>query len=80
MTKLIWHELSFSRLDFHPSAKGQPEAVGTHRGTVRPEPTNSPIPVIVLANLPYSHQGLQVLVGLVRVDVVQGTAVPGVPV
>lgn len=46
----------------------------------RPEPTKSLVPVIVLANLPYSHQGLQVLVGLVRVDVVQGTAVPGVPV
>lgn len=46
----------------------------------RPEPTKSLVPVIILANLPYSHQGLQVLVGLVRVDVVQGTAVPGVPV
>lgn len=38
------------------------------------------LPVIVLANLPNSHQSLQVLIGLVRVDVVQGTAVPGVPI
>lgn len=38
------------------------------------------LPVIVLANLPHGHQGLQVLVGLIGVDVVQGTAVPGVPI
>ena len=38
------------------------------------------IPVIVLANLSHCHQGLQVLIGLVGVNVVQGTAVPGVPI
>lgn len=37
-------------------------------------------PVVVLADLPHRHQRLQVLVGLVRVDVVQGAAVPGIPV
>lgn len=38
------------------------------------------LPVVILANLSHSHQGLQVLIGLVWVDVVQGTAVPGVSV
>lgn len=32
-------------------------------------------PVIVLADLPHSHQSLQVLIGLVRVDVVQRATV-----
>ncbi len=32
-------------------------------------------PVVVLADLPHGHQSLQVLVGLVRVDVVQRAAV-----
>lgn len=37
-------------------------------------------PVIVLTDLPHCYQSLQVLVGLVRVDVVQWAAVPGVSV
>lgn len=37
-------------------------------------------PVIVLADLPHSNQRLEVLVGLVGVDVVQGAAVSGVSV
>lgn len=37
-------------------------------------------PVVVLADLPHGDQSLQVLVGLVGVDVVQGAAVPGVSV
>jgi len=37
-------------------------------------------PVVVLADLPHSHQGLKVLVGLVRVDVVQRAAVPRISV
>lgn len=37
-------------------------------------------PVVVLADLAHGDQGLQVLVGLVGVDVVQGAAVAGVPV
>lgn len=37
-------------------------------------------PVVVLADLPHGDQSLQVLVGLVGVDVVQRAAVPGVPV
>lgn len=53
---------------------------GTHIEKMRPEPTESLVPVIVLANLPHSHQGFQVLVGLVWVDVMQGTAVPGIPI
>lgn len=69
-----------ARFNFHSSAKDQPGVLRTHREMTRPEPTQSLVPVIVLANLPDSHQGLQVLIGLVRVDVVQGTAVPGVPV
>lgn len=38
------------------------------------------LPVIVLADLPYSHQRFKVLVGLVGVDVVQGAAVSGIPI
>lgn len=37
-------------------------------------------PIVVLADLPHCYQGLQVLVGLVRVDVVQRAAVPGVSI
>lgn len=37
-------------------------------------------PVIVLADLANGHQGFQVLVRLVGVYVVQGAAVPGIPV
>lgn len=37
-------------------------------------------PVIVLADLPYSHQRFQVLIGLVGVDVVKGAAVSGIPI
>lgn len=37
-------------------------------------------PVVVLADFSHGHQSLQVLVGLVRVDVVQGAAVPRVSV
>lgn len=37
-------------------------------------------PVIVLADLADSHQGFQVLVRLVGVDVVEGAAVPGIPI
>lgn len=37
-------------------------------------------PVIVLADLADGHQGFQVLVRLVGVDVVEGAAVPGIPV
>ena len=50
------------------------------QGPKEPTEMGSLIPVIVLANLPHGHQGLQVLIGLVGVDVVQGTAVPGVPI
>lgn len=39
-----------------------------------------PPPVIVLADLAHRHERLEVLVGLVGVDVVQGAAVAGVPV
>lgn len=65
--------------DFHFSARDQRGTIRTHR-KIRREPTGRLIPVIVLADLPHGHQGLQVLVGLVRVDVVQGAAVPGVPI
>lgn len=37
-------------------------------------------PVVILADLADRHQRPQVLVGLVRVDVVEGTAVPGVTI
>lgn len=37
-------------------------------------------PIIVLTDLPHCYQSLQVLVGLVRVDVVQWAAVPGVSI
>lgn len=37
-------------------------------------------PVVVLADFSHGHQSLQVLVGLVRVDVVQGAAVSRVSV
>lgn len=37
-------------------------------------------PVVILADLAHCHQGSQVLVGLVRVDVVEGAAVPRVTV
>lgn len=37
-------------------------------------------PVVVLADLPHGYQGLQVLIGLIGVDVVQGTAVPRVAI
>lgn len=37
-------------------------------------------PVIVLADLSHGHQGLQVLVGLEGVDIVQGAAVAGVTI
>lgn len=37
-------------------------------------------PIIVLTDLPYCYQCLQVLIGLVRVDVVQRAAVPGVSI
>lgn len=37
-------------------------------------------PVVVLADLPHRYQGLQVLVGLIWVDVVQRTAVPRVAI
>lgn len=37
-------------------------------------------PVIVLTDLAYCYQCLQVLIGLVRVDVVQWAAVPGVSI
>lgn len=38
------------------------------------------LPVIVLADLPYSHQCFEVLIWLVGVDVVEGAAVSGIPV
>lgn len=38
------------------------------------------LPVIVLADLPYSHQSFEVLIGLVRVDVVEGAAVSRIPI
>jgi len=38
------------------------------------------LPVIVLADLPYSHQRFEVLIGLVGVDVVEGAAVSGIPI
>lgn len=38
------------------------------------------LPVVVLADLPHSHQRFEVLVGLVGVDVVQGAAISGIPV
>lgn len=37
-------------------------------------------PVVILADLAHCHQCPQVLVGLVRVDVVEGAAVPRVTV
>lgn len=37
-------------------------------------------PVIILADLAHGHQRPQVLVGLVRVDVVEGAAVPWVTI
>lgn len=37
-------------------------------------------PVVVLADLAHRHQGFQVLVGLVRMDVVKGAAVSRVAV
>ena len=50
------------------------------QGPWEPTEMGSLIPVIVLANLPHGQQGLQVLAGLLGVDAVQGTAVPGVPI
>ena len=50
------------------------------QGPCEPTEMGSLIPVIVLANLPHGHQGLQVLAGLAGVDIAQGTAVTGVPV
>lgn len=38
------------------------------------------LPVVVLADLPYSHQRFKVLIGLVGVDVVEGAAVSGIPI
>lgn len=38
------------------------------------------LPVIVLADLSYSHQRFEVLIWLVRVDVVEGAAVPRIPI
>ena len=38
------------------------------------------LPVIVLADLPHSHQRFEVLIGLVGVDVVEGAAVSGIPI
>ena len=37
-------------------------------------------PVVVLTDLSHCYQGLEVLIGLVGVDVVQGATVPGVPI
>ena len=37
-------------------------------------------PVVVLTDLAHCDQGLEVLIGLVGVDVMQGATVPGVPV
>ena len=58
----------------------QPTSVGPHLNDKTTADARSLLPVVILANLSHSHQGLQVLIGLVRVDVVQGTAVPGVSV
>lgn len=44
------------------------------------EKQKSDKPIIVLTDLPHRYQSLQVLVGLVRVDVVQRAAVPGVSI
>lgn len=38
------------------------------------------LPVIVLADLSNSHQSFEVLIGLVGMDVVEGAAVPWIPV
>lgn len=38
------------------------------------------LPVIVLADLPHSHQRFEVLIGLVGVDVVERAAVSGIPI
>ena len=37
-------------------------------------------PVVVLTDLSHCDQGLEVLIGLVGVDVMQGATVPGVPI
>lgn len=52
----------------------------TAGGRFSGRPKEAGKPVVVLADLPHSDQRLQVLVGLVGVDVVQGAAVPGVSV
>lgn len=41
---------------------------------------NCTLPVVILADLPHSHQCFQVLIGLVGVDVVEGAAVPRITV
>lgn len=46
----------------------------------RPREMGGAAPVIVLADLAHSHQCPEVLIGLVRVDVVEGAAVPWVTV
>lgn len=58
----------------------QPTLRGPHLKDKTTADARSLLPVVILANLSHSHQGLQVLIGLVWVDIVQGTAVPGVSV
>lgn len=48
------------------------------RAKVLGNPTH--LPVIVLANLSHGYKGLQVFVGLVRVNVVEGAAVPWISI
>lgn len=62
-----------------PSPFSDPEAL-THDFCRAQEAWEAGAPVVVLADLSHGHQGLQILVGLEGVDVVQGAAVPGVPI
>lgn len=72
---LKWHARSTLLLHFTTE---ETILVSTRETIQRKQRINKPI--IVLTDLSHCYQGLQVLVGLVRVDVVQWAAVPGVSI
>lgn len=72
---LKWHARSTLLLHF---TTGEAIHVSTRAALQRKQRINKPI--IVLTDLSHCYQGLQVLVRLVRVDVVQWAAVPGVSI
>ena len=62
------------------SFKGEETEQSSPDGLWSPRGGGGSPPVVVLADLAHGHQGLQVLVGLVGVNVVQRAAVTRVPV